>query len=111
MIFLIYSYIDKFIWKLITSILAVIIIPAGSWFVMNSLRKAREMAKNAEREARITGQDVAIVSNLAGTTTDPVKKSVEIFGVGPVIIIDTAGVDKRKQQRSKYGTKKPKDKK
>lgn len=41
----------------------------------------------------ITGQDVAIVSDLAGTTTDPVKKSVEIFGVGPVIIIDTAGVD------------------
>jgi len=41
----------------------------------------------------ITGQDVAIVSDIAGTTTDPVKKSVEIFGVGPVIIIDTAGVD------------------
>jgi len=41
----------------------------------------------------ITGQDVAIVSNVAGTTTDPVKKSVEIFGVGPAIIIDTAGVD------------------
>jgi len=41
----------------------------------------------------ITGQDVAIVSDLAGTTTDPVKKSVEIFGIGPVIIIDTAGVD------------------
>lgn len=41
----------------------------------------------------ITGQDVAIVSNIAGTTTDPVKKSVEIFGVGPAIIIDTAGVD------------------
>lgn len=41
----------------------------------------------------ITGQDVAIVSSHAGTTTDPVKKSVEIFGVGPAIIIDTAGVD------------------
>lgn len=41
----------------------------------------------------ITGQDVAIVSDFAGTTTDPVKKSVEIFGVGPVIIIDTAGID------------------
>ena len=41
----------------------------------------------------ITGQDVAIVSNQAGTTTDPVKKSVEIFGIGPVIIVDTAGVD------------------
>ena len=41
-IFLIYSYIDKFLWKLITTILAVILIPAATWFVMNSLRKARE---------------------------------------------------------------------
>jgi [FeFe] hydrogenase H-cluster maturation GTPase HydF len=42
---------------------------------------------------RLVGQDVAIVSNFAGTTTDPVKKSVEIFGVGPAIIVDTAGID------------------
>lgn len=41
----------------------------------------------------IVGQEVAIVSNHAGTTTDPVKKSVEIFGVGPAIMIDTAGID------------------
>jgi [FeFe] hydrogenase H-cluster maturation GTPase HydF len=41
----------------------------------------------------LTGQNTAIVSNTAGTTTDPVKKSVEIFGVGPAIIIDTAGID------------------
>ncbi len=41
----------------------------------------------------LVGQDVAIVSDFAGTTTDPVKKSVEIFGIGPVIIIDTAGID------------------
>ena len=41
----------------------------------------------------MTGQDVAIVSNHAGTTTDPVKKSMEIFGVGPVVITDTAGID------------------
>lgn len=41
----------------------------------------------------ICGQEVAIVSNFAGTTTDPVKKSVEIFGVGPTIIVDTAGID------------------
>ncbi len=41
----------------------------------------------------ITGQDVAIVSDHAGTTTDPVKKSIEIFGIGPVIITDTAGID------------------
>ena len=42
LIFLIYSNIDKFIWKLITTILAVIIVPAATWFIMNSLRKARE---------------------------------------------------------------------
>lgn len=41
----------------------------------------------------LTGQQVAIVSEYPGTTTDPVKKSVEIFGIGPVVIIDTAGID------------------
>ncbi len=41
----------------------------------------------------ITGQDAAIVSEIAGTTTDPVKKSMEIFGIGPAILIDTAGID------------------
>lgn len=42
---------------------------------------------------RLAGQDVAIVSDFAGTTTDPVKKSFEITGFGPVILIDTAGID------------------
>ena len=41
----------------------------------------------------LTDSDVAIVSNVPGTTTDPVKKSMEIFGIGPSIIIDTAGID------------------
>jgi [FeFe] hydrogenase H-cluster maturation GTPase HydF len=41
----------------------------------------------------MVGHNVSIVSNFAGTTTDPVKKSVEIFGIGPVIMIDTAGID------------------
>ncbi len=41
----------------------------------------------------ITGQKIAIVSDVAGTTTDPVKKSYEITNFGPVILIDTAGVD------------------
>jgi [FeFe] hydrogenase H-cluster maturation GTPase HydF len=44
---------------------------------------------------RIVGQDVAIVADQPGTTTDPVKKSIEIFGVGPAIFIDTAGIDDR----------------
>lgn len=41
----------------------------------------------------LTGQYVAIVSDVPGTTTDPVKKSIEIPGVGPAILIDTAGID------------------
>lgn len=41
----------------------------------------------------MTRQQVAIVSDQPGTTTDPVKKSIEIFGIGPAIIVDTAGID------------------
>ena len=42
---------------------------------------------------QLAGQDIAIVSDYAGTTTDPVKKSFEITGFGPVVLIDTAGID------------------
>jgi len=41
----------------------------------------------------LTGQEIAIVSDTAGTTTDPVRKSMELGGVGPVIWVDTAGID------------------
>ncbi|MBP9625027.1 MAG: [FeFe] hydrogenase H-cluster maturation GTPase HydF [Veillonella sp.] len=41
----------------------------------------------------LTGQPVALVSDIAGTTTDPVSKAMEILPIGPVMIIDTAGVD------------------
>ncbi|MBI9034705.1 MAG: [FeFe] hydrogenase H-cluster maturation GTPase HydF [Bacteroidales bacterium] len=41
----------------------------------------------------LAGQEIAIVDEFAGTTTDPVKKTMEISGVGPVVIIDTAGID------------------
>ncbi|MCR4658999.1 MAG: [FeFe] hydrogenase H-cluster maturation GTPase HydF [Bacteroidales bacterium] len=41
----------------------------------------------------LTGQQIAIVSAQAGSTTDPVRKSMEIGGVGPVVLIDTAGID------------------
>jgi [FeFe] hydrogenase H-cluster maturation GTPase HydF len=41
----------------------------------------------------ITNQDIALVSNVAGTTTDPVYKAMEILPIGPVVIIDTAGID------------------
>lgn len=41
----------------------------------------------------LTGQDTSVVSAAPGTTTDPVKKTMEILGVGPVVLIDTAGID------------------
>ena len=41
----------------------------------------------------VTGQDLAVVSDVAGTTTDPVRKAMELLPVGPVLIIDTPGLD------------------
>ncbi len=41
----------------------------------------------------LAGQDIAIVSDVPGTTTDPVRKSIEIPGIGPAILVDTAGID------------------
>lgn len=41
----------------------------------------------------ITGQNISLVSDFAGTTTDPVYKSMELYGIGPVVFIDTAGFD------------------
>ena len=41
----------------------------------------------------LTGQDISLVSPVAGTTTDPVYKAFELRGVGPVVFIDTAGLD------------------
>ena len=41
----------------------------------------------------LTGQQIAIVSDTPGTTTDPVRKSMEIGGIGPVVLVDTAGID------------------
>lgn len=41
----------------------------------------------------LTNQEIALVSNVAGTTTDPVYKSMEILPIGPVVLIDTAGID------------------
>ena len=41
----------------------------------------------------VTGQSLAVVSDVAGTTTDPVYKSMELLPLGPVVIIDTPGID------------------
>jgi len=42
---------------------------------------------------KFIGQDLAIVSETPGTTTDPVKKAMELLPFGPVVLIDTAGID------------------
>lgn len=41
----------------------------------------------------VTGQDLAVVSDVKGTTTDPVRKTMELLPLGPVVIIDTPGLD------------------
>ena len=45
----------------------------------------------------ITGQDLAIVSDVSGTTTDPVFKAMELLPLGPVMIADTPGLDDRSE--------------
>ncbi|MDP4224301.1 MAG: efflux RND transporter permease subunit [Bacteroidota bacterium] len=58
LILLIYTSVDKFLWKLITTILAVIIVPASTWFIMNSLRKARETVIPADEDINIRVQSL-----------------------------------------------------
>jgi len=41
----------------------------------------------------IANQDTAIVSNIPGTTTDTTEKTMELHPIGPVVLVDTAGVD------------------
>ncbi|WP_346353703.1 [FeFe] hydrogenase H-cluster maturation GTPase HydF [Azotosporobacter soli] len=62
----------------------------------NRLHIALFGRRNAGKSSLInalTRQDLAIVSPVAGTTTDPVYKSMEIVPLGPVVVIDTAGLD------------------
>ncbi|MFO8052715.1 MAG: [FeFe] hydrogenase H-cluster maturation GTPase HydF [Candidatus Omnitrophota bacterium] len=48
----------------------------------------------------VAGQDVSITSSVAGTTTDVVEKSMELLPVGPVVFLDTAGVDDKSELSS-----------
>ena len=62
----------------------------------NRLHIALFGRRNAGKSSLInalTNQSLAIVSPVAGTTTDPVYKSMEILPIGPVVVIDTAGLD------------------
>ena len=57
-----------------------------AWFGMRNAGKSSLV--NA-----VTGQDVSIVSDVPGTTTDPVRKAMELLPLGPVLMIDTPGID------------------
>jgi len=65
--------------------------PAGSRLHI-ALFGRRNAGKSSLINA-LTNQDAAIVSSVAGTTTDPVRKAMEILPIGPVVVIDTAGID------------------
>ncbi len=69
---------------------------------MNNTPKANRLhigifgKRNAGKSSlinRLVNQDISIVSDIAGTTTDPVEKTMEFLPLGPVVFIDTAGVD------------------
>ncbi len=69
---------------------------------MNSTPKANRIhigifgRRNAGKSSlinAIAGQEIAIVSDLKGTTTDPVEKAMELLPIGPVVLIDTPGLD------------------
>ena len=69
---------------------------------MNETPMASRMAiglfgkRNAGKSSLInalTDQSVAVISDVAGTTTDPVYKTMELLPIGPVVFIDTAGLD------------------
>ncbi len=52
----------------------------------------RNVGKSSLMNA-VTGQDIAVVSDVRGTTTDPVRKAMELLPLGPVVITDTPGFD------------------
>lgn len=65
--------------------------PMASRFAIGLFGK-RNAGKSSLINA-ITGQDIAITSDVPGTTTDPVYKAMELLPIGPVVLIDTAGLD------------------
>ena len=65
--------------------------PSGRRTVI-ALFGRRNVGKSSLLNA-ITGQNVALVSDVKGTTTDPVSKAMELLPLGPVLLIDTPGVD------------------
>ncbi|MDR3224911.1 MAG: [FeFe] hydrogenase H-cluster maturation GTPase HydF [Clostridiales Family XIII bacterium] len=65
--------------------------PAGDRVVIGFFGR-RNVGKSSVVNA-VTGQQLAVVSEVKGTTTDPVQKAMELLPLGPVLIIDTPGID------------------
>lgn len=65
-----------------------------------SIYGKRNVGKSSLLNA-IVGQDISVVSSIKGTTTDPVKKAMELIPLGPVLFIDTAGLDDKGELGSK----------
>ncbi len=65
----------------------------------------RNVGKSSVLNA-ITNQEVSIVSDVAGTTTDPVDKAMELLPFGPVLFVDTAGIDDEQETIGALRTKK-----
>ena len=65
--------------------------PLGSRFQIGLF--GRTNAGKSSLANAITGQDLAIVSDRKGTTTDPVTKTMELLPIGPVAVTDTPGLD------------------
>ena len=67
-------------------------LPTSGFRKYISIVGRRNVGKSSFMNA-LTGQEISIVSNVPGTTTDPVYKSMELYPVGPVTLIDTPGLD------------------
>jgi len=67
-------------------------LPSGGFRKYISVVGKRNVGKSSFLNA-LTGQDISIVSDVPGTTTDPVYKSMELYPLGPVTLIDTPGLD------------------
>jgi len=67
-------------------------LPSGGFRKYISVVGKRNVGKSSFLNA-LTRQDISIVSDVPGTTTDPVYKSMEMYPLGPVTLIDTPGLD------------------
>ncbi|MFN3328432.1 MAG: GTPase, partial [Fervidobacterium pennivorans] len=67
-------------------------LPTSGFRKYISIVGRRNVGKSSFMNA-LTGQEISIVSDVPGTTTDPVYKSMELYPVGPVTLIDTPGLD------------------